>query len=191
MSTPKLYVAVVHTLPERTRLRLHPTPLAQDAAQAVAARLAATPGVREVTVDRLTGSVCCRHQHAGDAMATAGALAAIAAEALPAAVVLAAGQRPPRTAPSWDRSKVAHAVAQAFGKVNRELLASTDGALDLGTIAALGFAGAGAAEVVVKGNLPAPPWFNLAWWAFRTFMTFETKQPPAAQDGPAERGAPG
>ena len=35
--------------------------------------------------------------------------------------------------------------------------------------------GAGAADVIASGKLPLPPWFNLAWWGFRTFMT--TEQP--------------
>jgi len=27
--------------------------------------------------------------------------------------------------------------------------------------------------VLLKGEIVSPPWFNLAWWGFRTFMTFE------------------
>jgi hypothetical protein len=55
------------------------------------------------------------------------------------------------------------------------LLAATDGRLDLGILAAMGFLAVGATEIIVTRKLPAPPWFNLAWWAVRTFTTFESK----------------
>jgi hypothetical protein len=44
-------------------------------------------------------------------------------------------------------------------------------------------------EVPVKGNLPAPPWFNLAWWVFRTFITFEAGGgAPTSADNPPAQG---
>ena len=52
--------------------------------------------------------------------------------------------------------------------------------MDLGVLATLGLIGAGAAEIVVTGKLPIPPWFNLAWWGFRTFMTTEQPEIEAA-----------
>ena len=35
----------------------------------------------------------------------------------------------------------------------------------------VGFLAVGAAEILGSRALPAPPWFNLAWWAYRTFTT--------------------
>jgi hypothetical protein len=179
MATTAFFLTVAHALPGRTRLRLHPTPLDVDTAEAVATRLAAHPGVVDVEINRLTGSVRCQHRE--DLLASD--LLEVARAAVPGAVALGPGQAPPPPAPPASRSAVARSVAQAFRAVNQQVLTATNGSLDLGTIAALGFAGTGAVEVVAKGNLPAPPWFNLAWWAFRTFITFEAnsaERPPTA-----------
>lgn len=43
--------------------------------------------------------------------------------------------------------------------------ALTGGGIDLGVLMTSVFVVAGAAKVVLKRKLPAPPWFNLAWWA--------------------------
>jgi hypothetical protein len=48
-----------------------------------------------------------------------------------------------------------------------------------------GFLMAGALRVVLHHELPAPQWFNLAWWGFRTFMTFEKETPTDAAGSPA------
>jgi hypothetical protein len=169
MATTPVHVRIAHAIPGRSRLRIHPAPLDTATAEAVAGRLAAEPGIIDVEVNRLTGSVRCRHH---DRLGAPGLLEAVLS-ALPGSAALCPGQAPPPPAHLPSRSAVARAVAQAFSGVNKEVLAATNGSLDLGTIAALGFAGTGAIEVAVKGNLPAPPWFNLAWWAFRTFITFE------------------
>jgi hypothetical protein len=173
------FLAVAHAVPGRTRLRVHPTLLAVETAEAIATGLAALPGVTDVEVNRLTGSVRCHHR---EDLSAADLLRVVLA-ALPGSVALVPGQAPPPAEPPEGRSAVARSVAQAFRAVNQQVLTATNGSLDLGTIAALGFAGTGAVEVMVKGNLPAPPWFNLAWWAFRTFITFEKNDGTA----PAER----
>ncbi|MGD9765792.1 MAG: hypothetical protein AB7V27_19020 [Candidatus Binatia bacterium] len=74
---------------------------------------------------------------------------------------------------------------------------ATGGNFDLGTLAGLAFLGAGAVEVGVTRKLPMPPWFNLAWWAFRTLVIFESEEANAtrgkdttADDAPAARDAP-
>lgn len=72
-------------------------------------------------------------------------------------------------------SSVARAAASLFKRSNLEVVRATDGRIDMGTLAALGFAVGGAVEVAVTGNLPLPPWFQLAWWAFRTFTTLEDR----------------
>ena len=43
----------------------------------------------------------------------------------------------------------------------------------MGTLTTFGFLGAGALNVALRRQAPAPPWFNLAWWGIRTFMLFE------------------
>jgi hypothetical protein len=177
MATTPFHIQIVHQLPGRTRLRIHPAPLAKESAELVAGGLVAEPGIMDVEVNRLTGSIRCRHrEHLG-----AQAVLEAVLSSLPGAAALGPGEAPPPPAREPGRSAVARAVAEAFRGVNQQVLAATSGSLDLGTIAALGFAGTGAIEVAVKGNLPAPPWFNLAWWAFRTFITFEAA---------AEKGRP-
>ena len=175
------FLTIAHAVPGRTRLRVHPTPLEVDTAEAIATRLAAQPGVADVEVNRLTGSVRCHHRED----LPASDLLDVVQAALPGAVALGPGQAPPPAEPPEGRSAVARSVAQAFRAVNQQVLTATNGSLDLGTIAALGFAGTGAVEVMVKGNLPAPPWFNLAWWAFRTFITFEGNHAGAPAEKPA------
>jgi Heavy metal associated domain 2 len=172
------FLTIVHTVPGRTRLRVHPTPLAVDTAEAIASRLVDQPGITDVEVNRLTGSIRCLHRD--DRSATD--LLEVVMATLPGAVALGPGQAPPPAEPPQGRSAVARSVAQAFRAVNQQVLTATNGSLDLGTIAAIGFAGTGAVEVMVKGNLPAPPWFNLAWWAFRTFITFEKSDAAAPED---------
>jgi hypothetical protein len=54
--------------------------------------------------------------------------------------------------------------------------AQSDGSVDLGTLATLGMLGAGAVQVATTGALPFAPWFNLAWWGFRTFVTSEQQE---------------
>jgi hypothetical protein len=65
-----------------------------------------------------------------------------------------------------------------------DAIAATPGAVDLGTLATLAFVGAGALEVAVSKKLPMPPWFNLAWWGFRTFMTVEKPEIDATASPP-------
>jgi hypothetical protein len=84
---------------------------------------------------------------------------------------------------------------EAFRGLDEELLRITEGGMDLGVLVTLGFVVAGAFEVMVTQKIPAPPWFNLAWWGFRTFMTVEAPAirengAGAASDSPAGSGAP-
>ena len=69
------------------------------------------------------------------------------------------------------------------------MLRSTDGRLDLGAVTGLGFLAVGAAEIASARTVPAPPWFNLAWWAFRTFTLFgrdeaEPESEPSGEPAP-------
>src|SRR5262249_10587913 len=72
-------------------------------------------------------------------------------------------------------SRIERAAATFFHDVNMDVLEATEGRIDLGTLASVTFAAAGAAEVAVQQKLPLPPWFQLAWWAFRTFTTVHAR----------------
>jgi hypothetical protein len=174
-------VRVVHALPGRTRLRVVGPRLDDAPARELAEALAQVGGVLHVTINRRTGSVLCEHESttAGDT------LRARAEEVLTAAGYLG------RAAPAETRviaSGVARALSRFFSEANASVLRATDGRLDLGVLVSMGFVGMGAVEVAVKRELPAPPWFNLAWWGFRTFMTVEA---PAVRRSEREAHANG
>ncbi|HEX7839843.1 MAG TPA: hypothetical protein VF469_20345 [Kofleriaceae bacterium] len=160
------WLVVTHHLPERTRLRspvLRKTPAA---CARLADALAAVPGVREVRVRPYTGSVLILHRSvAADALADA------ASRALDGARVLANGESPPLTGAVPAFSSLRHKVATIAREIDHDIRRGSDGSVDLGTLATISLAGAGALEVAATGQMPMPPWFNLAWWAYRTFMT--------------------
>jgi hypothetical protein len=171
------WVRTVHELSGRVRLRLGPVPIAQETATAVAEALARR-GVGEVEVNRRTGSILCKQSPVG-----AADLTGVVREAVPGAIALAPGERPPTPPRSHARSVLARNVAQAFQRMDAHLLEATGGRLDLGTAATFAFVTAGAVEVAATRRLPVPPWFNLAWWGVRTFITFERD---AGRDEPSE-----
>jgi len=184
------YIRVVHELPGRLRLRLSWLGREPDLAVSLADRLAECRGVIEVAIRPRTGSVLCTFDP--EIIDAAGIVDAVQRHAQ-AATVLARGQSAPgpRRPVARSGSSMGHALADAFRGIDADVAAATDGRLDLGVIAALAFAGLGAGEVLFTRQLPAPPWFNLAWWAFRTFTMFEqagdtaaatTARPPVAAD---------
>jgi hypothetical protein len=82
-------------------------------------------------------------------------------------------------------------VADGFRDLNRSVLLATEGRLDLGALAGLGFLSLGAAEIAATRALPAPPWFNLAWWAFRTFTIFRPSDESGEEDDGTRAGDAG
>lgn len=165
------WLQIAHHLPDRTRLRTPVLRKDTPACERVADTLAAIGGVREVKVRPYTGSILIEHdlELAIETLidATRGALAIDR--------VLAAGERPPPPTEVPPFSSIARSVVHAVREIDRDLRRGSEGTVDLGMLATLGFLGAGAGEVIASGKLPLPPWFNLAWWGFRTFMT--TEQP--------------
>lgn len=183
------YLQIAHVLPGRVRLRLPHLRRAREEAQALAAAVAGTPGVTSARARTETGSVLIEHD---EDVLSADALIEQVRALAGADRVLKSGEAPPaEPLPPGTTSAVARAAATFFRAVDHDLLAATDGRIDLGTLATVGFVTAGALEIAVTRRLPAPPWFNLAWWGFRTFMTLETEaieqsngvaQPTATRD---------
>lgn len=172
------WLVIAHHLPERTRLRspvLRKTPAA---CTRLADALAAVPGVREVRIRPYTGSALILH----DPGIALDALTEVASGALDGARVLAHGEAPPLSAAVPAFSTLRQKLAALARELDRDIRRSSDGSVDLGTLATLGLVSAGAAGVAATGELPMPPWFNLAWWAYRTFMT--TNGPPPAPPAP-------
>jgi len=199
-------IHLVHTSPGRTRLRLPWLRSVPDDATALADGLAAVNGMLETSVRPRTGSVLC--QYDADRLDAERIIAAVR-RLTRVALVVRPGEEVPAEVAAYERaflteeSSFARALAKTFRGIDRDVVVATEGRLDLGTLTGLGFLAAGAAEILVTRTLPAPPWFNLAWWAFRTFTMFEhgpTHQPPThaprtparphAQGAPARRRRP-
>lgn len=173
------WIAIAHRLPERTRLRTPVLRRDRAACERVADALAKVAGVREVKVRPYTGSILVEHEPE----LAPETIVAAAQKVLDTPRVLAPGERPPVDGEVPAFSSLARKVVHACLEIDRDVRRETDGSVDLGTLATLGFIGAGAAEVVATGKLPMPPWFNLAWWAFRMFTTTEKEEIDAECNG--------
>lgn len=162
----------VHVMPGRLRLRLRWL-RDEEAGEAerLADHLAALHPSMEVTVRPWTGSVLCEWD--AEAFAAERVIAAVRQHTRVAIVeepgAEPAPEPPPPTTEDGNGSSIRSAVLQAFGTLNHEIQEATDGRLDLGALTGLSFLAIGAAELVGSRSVPAPPWFNMAWWAYRTF----------------------
>jgi hypothetical protein len=179
MATVHRVVESPHVVPGRVRVRVSGLPLDADEAVHLAEALARLPGVTEVKVDRRTGSVLCLGT---DELGPGPVVEKVTA--LVGAVEIPAEAEPLVARPSG----VAREIGRLFHDLDRGVLHATDGHLDLATLATFSFIGAGALEVAIKQKLPAPPWFNLAWWGFRTFTSLEGDA--LRNGGPAGAPAP-
>jgi hypothetical protein len=165
-------IRLVHSVPGRIRLRLSWLRDEPDEAVALAEGLAALDRSMEVKVRPWTGSVLCSYDP--ERVREASVLSAVRKQTR-VAIVLRAGERHPEVDAARRRtaerpgSRIRDAVFEGFREMNHEVVEATDGRLDLGALTGLGFLGAGALEILTTRALPAPPWFNLAWWAYRTF----------------------
>jgi hypothetical protein len=167
------FIQIIHSVPGRLRLRLPWLRRESEETTRLADRLVAVPGMLEVEVRARTGSVLCRYD---PARLDVDRIVQAMKEATGAATVLEAGQQPPRAHPHTvgsTRAAVARELTSLFRDLNDACLRVSDGTVDLPTVAAFGFAAAGAAQIVVRQQIPPPPWFNLGWWGFRLIAMFE------------------
>jgi hypothetical protein len=174
------WLAIVHHLPERTRLRSPALRGDPAACTRLADVLAGVPGVREVKVRPYTGSALILH----DAGVAVGPLTEAASRALGGARVLATGEAPPLSTAVPAFSSIRQKLVAIARELDRDIRRGSEGSVDLGTLATLGMVGAGAAQVATSGELPMPPWFNLAWWSYRMFMTTQSVDAEPAPDKP-------
>ncbi len=178
-------IRVIHGLPGRIRLRLawlHDDP---ESAEPLADALAALDPSMEVEVRPWTGSVLCTYD---PELLDEERIVAALRRHTQVTTVLRAGETHPeemdeiQTAARDGASSVRRAITAAFKDLNHEVMQATDGHLDLGAVTGLSFIGLGAMEIASSRNVPAPPWFNLAWWAFRTFtIANETPEPDGVE----------
>lgn len=180
-------IHLAHGAPGRLRLRLPWLRSSRDEALALADHVASLAGVLHAEVRMRTGSLVCLYD---DERLSESRLISAVRRHTRVMRVVQPDEAPPADAeehPSVRRGRVASAIEEGLRSANADLLRATDDRLDLGALGALGFLLAGAAEIVTTRQIPAPPWFNLAWWAFRTFTLF-----PRGDDGspaaPSRRG---
>jgi hypothetical protein len=192
MAAPRV-LRVVHATPGRVRLRLPWLRERPEEAEPLAEALAALDASIEVQVRPWTGSLLCTYEP--EQLDEEQILAAVRRHTQ-VAIVLRPGEPSPQADAEYEAALLAHgssltrAVSEGFRDLNRGVLLATGGHLDLGALTGLGFLTLGAAEIAATRKLPAPPWFNLAWWAFRTFTIFgpteeggdEAGEPPAEAD---------
>lgn len=175
MTTAIPIIEVVHRLPGRLRLRLWWLREHAERAAPVADAVSDLPGVIRAEVRRYTGSILVEYDPAR-----------ADEESIIAAVERVSGGRVASEAEAEtieidqlarsayeEGAEIARAATSLIKGLDAEVLHYTEGRADAATLAALAFLGAGAVEVLVSGELPMPPWFQLAWWAFRTFTTLE------------------
>jgi hypothetical protein len=174
-ATVPRHLRLVHELPGRIRLRASWFREEPEEARRIATALAALEGLMEVRVRPRTGSILCRcDPERVDAAHLLGKLRALTGVDM----VLGPTDPPPirvGVSPAAGGSSVGRATAKAFREIDEDLLRYTEGRLDLGTLTTLGFLVAGGLEMAVTKTIPIPPWFNLAWWGFRTFMSVEAR----------------
>jgi hypothetical protein len=186
------FVRIAHETEGRTRLRLSWLREEPDTAGDLADHLAALDGIVEVQVRPYTGSVLCTYD--ATRLNTARIVAAVR-DHTGVERVLGPRDRAPYARPTFlgpkhtERGSVARAVAESFREINLDVLEATEGRLDLGTMAAFAALAAGAIEVVATRQMSPPPWFNLAWWAIRTFTTFEADVLDEIESVHSEAGA--
>ncbi len=178
------WIQLAHQLPERTRLRSPALRKNVAACERVVDELAAIAGVREVRARPYTGSVLVVH---ADDIAAA-TLVDATARVLGISKVLAPGELPPVDGNVPPLASLARKLVAAMRGIDCDLRRASDGTVDLGTLTTLGFVGAGAVEVATTGQLPMPPWFQLAWWGFRTFVTTEQDEIQAEAAGTPDPG---
>jgi len=154
----------------RGRLRLRLPWLKRRPAEAtrLADLVVALGGMERVEVRLRTGSLLCLFDPAR--LEAEDVVAAVCRHS--GAVEIGAGDDAPL--PERRRaSALGRVLARSAAGINQDILEASDGTLDLGTVAALGFLTLAAGEIALTRTLPIPQWSSLAWWAFRTFTEFE------------------
>lgn len=196
MSTPRV-IQLVHRCPGRVRLRLPWLREVPADAERLADVLAGLDPSLLVEVRPWTGSVLCQYDPERlDADRVLGAVR----RATKVAAVQRRGEPSPEAEAEYARAararvgSLTRSISASARSLNEEVLRATDGRLDLGAATGVTFLAVGAAELATQRSVPAPPWFNLAWWAFRTFTLFgrpedeEAPEPDANGDGSSAAG---
>lgn len=165
-------IYIAHRMPGRLRMTLPWLRADRIEAKNLADHLASLGGMLHAEVRMRTVSVVCKYD---EVILNERPILSIVRRHTRVMRVVLPGDAPRKNGGEHiteGRGQVGCAIEEAFRSANSEMLHATDGRMDVGVAGAFAFLLAGAAEIVTTGKIPAPPWFNLAWWAFRTFTLF-------------------
>lgn len=150
---------ITHEIPGRMRMRIVSRRGDQEFFAALKDRLAALDGIEAVETNSLTGSILLFHHMEKEALAT------FAAEKGLFVVHSACAQADP----------LSEKVVRSFQQIDRYLTSSTDGELDLPSLAFLALLSMGAYEIF-RGNFMAPAWYTAFWYAFGVLMDAHSRR---------------
>lgn len=174
--------AVVHVVPGRVRVKLERDELAADSGDELRSALLAMPGIREVQLNRRTGSLVIRYDpaelDAPELIELARAANLLALDAL-AADRSAARRMPP--------SQIAQRIQRTFGEVDVRLAELTNGRWDLRTVVPFVFGTLAARQILRDfGQVGAAPWYVFAWYAYDSFwkMNHDRQHPDPNESRP-------
>ncbi|HWV36870.1 MAG TPA: hypothetical protein VN033_00140 [Vulgatibacter sp.] len=163
----------------RMRMRMGCLRYEREAATALAAALAALPGMDTVEIRPFTGSILTIHD---PLELPASRIVEVAKERMGVTHVVFPGEeRPAKVERAMVQeairsgSRVARAATRFVEEVDLDVLRASNGSVNLGTLAALGFVGLGAIDFFGSGKLKLPPWHELWWRAYRTFTSTEDR----------------
>jgi hypothetical protein len=165
-------------IPGRLRARL---PWLEDdpaAATALADGLARLDGMIEVRVRPRTGSVLCLYDPerlGGEPLLEQVRSLSGASRVVRPGEPAGDGEEEQSAARSalHTGTELARAAAKLVKSIDADVLTATSGQLGLADFVAGSFLVASAVEVATAPELPLPSWYDLVWWAVRTFTLFD------------------
>lgn len=176
---------IAHHVAGRVRLRIADIRGSAERARALEQHIAGLPGVLEAKAQPTAASLTIRYERRSE-----DAVRAALADVFPD---LKAAQWDRRYQPSGNgharSTGLGRDIAAVFTVVNRRVKQETGG-LDLNMLLPLSLLVLAAGfflRAVVTRKLPVPGWYELAWFAFATYMMLN--QPPADSGAPPETPA--
>ncbi|HYU18665.1 MAG TPA: cation transporter [Chloroflexota bacterium] len=176
---------VAHAVPGRVRIKLDRDALTNGFGAELRSGLAAIPGVEEVQVAELTGSVLIRYDPERLDLNRL-------VERVRAARLLAVDDpgEDPYAAKAVPASLTAQRIQRAFHEVDVRLSELTQGRWDLRSVVPVSFGLLAVREIVRNyGQLGFAPWYVLAWYAFDSFWKLNQDRKPGSDlyEPPPER----
>jgi hypothetical protein len=177
-------VEIVHALPGRVRLSVRSLRRQREICQRIANQLTNERDYDKVSIRPLTGSVIIEREAPLDPPSVVEHLHAVLdgeSEEISKAV----------QSDGQPATRLAMALATAVRGVNSDLNKALQNEADLGTLGPFALVTLAVVQVSRTGNLPAPPWSSLVWYALRSFISFnpsamgKAKAPTASGVAPA------